>query len=62
MSEFDERISSIVVELINLGKTYSNREVAIKVMKALPREWDIKTVAMMESKYLKTLELHYNSS
>ena len=55
MSEFDERFSIIVVELINLGKTYRNREVAIKVMKALPREWDIKTVAMREFKDLNKI-------
>ncbi|MDQ9782778.1 hypothetical protein RF094_08720, partial [Serratia marcescens] len=47
-----------VNELSSLGKTFDNRELAIKVMRALPREWDIKTMAMRESKDLKKLELH----
>ncbi|KZV26383.1 hypothetical protein F511_37437 [Dorcoceras hygrometricum] len=42
----------------SLGKEYSNRELAPKVMRALPREWDVKTMAMRESKDLNQLELH----
>ncbi|XP_047309762.1 uncharacterized protein LOC124913206 [Impatiens glandulifera] len=38
MTEFDERFDNIVIELSTLGKTYSNREVVIKVMRALPKE------------------------
>ncbi|XP_047337493.1 uncharacterized protein LOC124941240 [Impatiens glandulifera] len=38
MSEIDVRFSKIVATLSILGKTYSNREIAIKVMRALPRE------------------------
>ncbi|XP_073049448.1 uncharacterized protein [Primulina eburnea] len=41
LAEFDERFSSIVIELTSLGKEYSNREIALKVMSALPREWDL---------------------
>ncbi|XP_047306304.1 uncharacterized protein LOC124909695 [Impatiens glandulifera] len=40
--KFDERFSSIVIELSTLGKTYSNREVAIKLMRALSRECHFK--------------------
>ena len=58
MSEFDERFSSIVVELISLGKTLGNKEIAIKVMRAFPKEWDIKTMAMREAKDFNKLELH----
>ncbi|KZV43254.1 hypothetical protein F511_09840 [Dorcoceras hygrometricum] len=58
MSEFDERFSAVVIELTSLGKEYSNRELALKVMRALPREWDVKTVAMREYKDLNKLELH----
>ncbi|KZV42862.1 hypothetical protein F511_17466 [Dorcoceras hygrometricum] len=57
MTEFDERFSAVVIELTSLGKEYSNRELALKVMRALPREWDVKTVAMRESKDLNKLEL-----
>ncbi|KZV26287.1 hypothetical protein F511_41692 [Dorcoceras hygrometricum] len=58
MAEFDERFSAVVIELTSLGKEYSNRELALKVMRALPREWDVKTMAMRESKDLNRLELH----
>ena len=58
MSDFDERFTSLYIELTSLGKTFDNREIAIKVMRALPREWDIKTMAMRESKNLNRLELH----
>ncbi|KZV35673.1 hypothetical protein F511_44703 [Dorcoceras hygrometricum] len=58
MAEFDERFSAVVIELTSLGKEYSNRELALKVMRALPREWDVKTMAMRESKDLNKLELH----
>ncbi|KZV36120.1 hypothetical protein F511_22099 [Dorcoceras hygrometricum] len=58
MVEFDERFSAVVIELTSLGKEYSNRELALKVMRVLPREWDVKTMAMRESKDLNKLELH----
>ncbi|KZV38503.1 hypothetical protein F511_40259 [Dorcoceras hygrometricum] len=58
MAEFYERFSTVVIELTSLGKEYSNRELALKVMRALPREWDVKTMAMRESKDLNKLELH----
>ncbi|XP_073057192.1 uncharacterized protein [Primulina eburnea] len=38
LAEFDERCSSIIIQLTSLGKEYSNREIALKVMRALPRE------------------------
>ncbi|XP_075515575.1 uncharacterized protein LOC142550222 [Primulina tabacum] len=38
LSEFDERFSSLVNELAALGKELGNREVALKKMRALPRE------------------------
>lgn len=38
MSEFDERVRNIVMELNALGKTYSNREIILKVMRGLPKE------------------------
>ncbi|KZV24728.1 hypothetical protein F511_09202 [Dorcoceras hygrometricum] len=42
MAEFDERFSSLVIEIARLNKTYSNRELTLKVMRALPKEWDVK--------------------
>ncbi|XP_073152213.1 uncharacterized protein [Henckelia pumila] len=58
MTKFDDRVSSIVIELNGLGKTYPNREVILKVIRGLPKEWDVKTMVMRESKDLKKLELH----
>ncbi|XP_073136841.1 uncharacterized protein [Henckelia pumila] len=58
MTEFDKRVSNIVIELNGLGKTYPYREVILKVIRGLPKEWDVKTMAMRESKDLNKLELH----
>ncbi|KZV28249.1 hypothetical protein F511_02119 [Dorcoceras hygrometricum] len=58
MAEFDERFSAVVIDLNSLGKEYSNRELVLKVMRALPKEWDVKTMAMRESKDLNKMELH----
>ncbi|XP_073138732.1 uncharacterized protein [Henckelia pumila] len=58
MTEFDERVSIIVIELNGLGKTYPNRKVILKVIRGLPKEWDVKTMDMRESKDLNKLELH----
>ncbi|XP_047312459.1 uncharacterized protein LOC124915741 [Impatiens glandulifera] len=45
MTKFDARFSQIITTLSILGKTYNNREIVIKVMRALPWKWDIKTMA-----------------
>ncbi|XP_075478913.1 uncharacterized protein LOC142519768 [Primulina tabacum] len=58
LAEFDERFSGIIIELISLGKYYSNSEISLKAMRALTREWDVKTIVMRESKDLNKLELH----
>ncbi|KZV42872.1 hypothetical protein F511_17476, partial [Dorcoceras hygrometricum] len=58
MGEFDERLSSLVIKMTRLGKEYSNRELALKVMRELPKEWDVNTMAMRDSKDLNKLELH----
>ncbi|KZV38371.1 hypothetical protein F511_19892 [Dorcoceras hygrometricum] len=58
MAEFDERFSCLVIELARLNKTYSNQDLALKVMRALSKKWDVKTMAMRESKHLNKMELH----
>ncbi|KZV47706.1 hypothetical protein F511_19419 [Dorcoceras hygrometricum] len=58
MGEFDEQFSSLVIEMTILGEEYNNRELALKVMRALPKKWDFKTMVMRESKDLNKLELH----
>lgn len=57
LTEFDERFTGIINELSILGREYSNRDIAMKVMRALPKEWDVKTIAMRESKDLNKLQL-----
>ena len=58
MTEFDERFSNIVVELISLGKVLGNKELSSKVLRTLPKEWDIKAIAIREANDLNKLELH----
>lgn len=58
MTEFDKRVSSIIIELNALEKILSNKMVVLNVMCGLPNEWDVKITAMRESKDLNKLELH----
>ncbi|XP_073136842.1 uncharacterized protein [Henckelia pumila] len=55
MSEFGERVSSIVIELNGLGKTYPNREVILKVIRGLPKEWDTREEDQSTSQLTKAL-------
>lgn len=50
--------SIIIIELAALGKEYGNKEIALKVMRELLREWDFKTTIMQESKCLNKPEMH----
>ncbi|XP_073041927.1 uncharacterized protein [Primulina eburnea] len=58
MNGYDERVSSIINELNSLGKVYSNKEVVLKVVRGFPKEWDVKTMTMRESKDLNKVKLH----
>ncbi|XP_073275435.1 uncharacterized protein [Primulina huaijiensis] len=58
MHEYDERVSCIINELNALGNVYSNKEVVLKFVRGLPKEWDVKTMAMRELKDLSKVELH----
>ncbi|XP_075479384.1 uncharacterized protein LOC142520266 [Primulina tabacum] len=58
MNEYDEKVNRIINELNVVGKVYSNKEIALKVIRGLPKEWDVKTIAMRESKDLNMVELH----
>ncbi|KZV24191.1 hypothetical protein F511_03508 [Dorcoceras hygrometricum] len=57
MAKVCERFSSVVIELTALGKKH-NKELTLKVMRALLEEWDVKTMAMWVSKDLNNLKLH----
>ncbi|MDQ9782465.1 hypothetical protein, partial [Serratia marcescens] len=58
INEFDQRFTSVLNELINLGKTFDNREIAMKVVRSLPKEWDTKTMVMRGTMNFKDLALN----
>ncbi|XP_073291001.1 uncharacterized protein [Primulina huaijiensis] len=41
LHKYDERIGAIINELNALGNVYSNKEVALKVVRVIPNEWDV---------------------
>ncbi|GAB2292592.1 hypothetical protein Dimus_038213 [Dionaea muscipula] len=54
IEEMDSRFTAIIDELTMLNKTYSNKEMCLKILRALPTEWDMKVTAMRETKNLST--------
>lgn len=58
MYKFDQRFNSMVIDLATLGKEYGNIKITLKVMRTLPREWDVKKMVMRKLKDLKKLKLH----
>ncbi|KAL6563479.1 hypothetical protein OROGR_002438 [Orobanche gracilis] len=57
IDQVDTRFTEIVNEINYLGKTYGNREMALKVLRSLTPEWSMKAVAMRESKDLNKINL-----
>ncbi|KAL8456771.1 hypothetical protein ACS0TY_034860 [Phlomoides rotata] len=55
LEKFDSRFTEILNEMESLDKHYSQREKNLKVIRALPTEWDMKVVAMRESKDLSRI-------
>ncbi|KAL8536698.1 hypothetical protein ACS0TY_012042 [Phlomoides rotata] len=55
LEKFDSRFTKILNEMESLDKHYSQREKNLKVLRALPTEWDMKVVAMRESKDLSRI-------
>ena len=51
------RFTTVVNELISLGKVYTTEEQVDKVHKILPRSWEIKVTAIREAKDLTTMSL-----
>ena len=58
IDEMDARFTNIINELSTLGKDYSTGEIALKILRGLPREWDMKVTAMMESKKYLTMSTY----
>ncbi|KAL6552522.1 hypothetical protein OROHE_007902 [Orobanche hederae] len=55
VDQVDARFTEIINEINSLGKTYGNREMGLKVLRSLNREWSMKAVAMRESKDLNKI-------
>ncbi|KAH0687960.1 hypothetical protein KY284_018513 [Solanum tuberosum] len=51
------RFTTVVNELISLGKTYTTEEQVDKVLRTLPRSWEIKVTAIREAKDLTNMTL-----
>ena len=51
------RFTNIANELISLGKIYTTEEQVDKVLKTLPRSWEIKVTAIREAKDLTNMTL-----
>jgi len=51
------RFTHITNELKSLGKTFSTEELVRKILRILPRTWEVKVTAIQEAKDLKTLSL-----
>ncbi|GAV83332.1 UBN2 domain-containing protein, partial [Cephalotus follicularis] len=57
ISDMFARFTTIVNSLKNLGKNYSNQELARKILKCLPRSLTPKVTTIKEAKDLSTLRL-----
>ncbi|KAL6586411.1 hypothetical protein OROMI_001399 [Orobanche minor] len=57
IDQVDARFTEIMNEINSLGKTYGNREMALKVLRSLNPEWSMKAVAMRESKDLNKIKI-----
>ncbi|KAL8473337.1 hypothetical protein ACS0TY_030241 [Phlomoides rotata] len=55
LEKFDSRFIEILNEMESLGKDYSQREKNLKILRALPNEWDMKVVVMRESNDLSKI-------
>ena len=62
--EHDESITKIFTHftdiingLKNLGKSYSNSDLVMKILRSLPSTWEAKVTAIQEAKYLNILSL-----
>ncbi|KAG5584817.1 hypothetical protein H5410_045251 [Solanum commersonii] len=52
------RFTTVVNEIISLGKVYTTEEQVDKVLRTLPRSWEIKVTAIREAKDLTNMTLN----
>ena len=57
IQEMNSRFTTIVNRLYTLGKTYTQEEQIIKVLRGLPKEWDVKATAIEEAREMKIFRL-----
>ncbi|KAL8480876.1 hypothetical protein ACS0TY_027412 [Phlomoides rotata] len=53
IDQFDNRFTAIINEINDLGKEYTNKEVALKILRALPKKWRTKATIIKDTKDLK---------
>ncbi|KAJ9542218.1 hypothetical protein OSB04_028724 [Centaurea solstitialis] len=57
LSQIHQRFNCLLIDLKTIGTVYSNSEVVIKFMEALPEQWETYTTCLTMSKDIKTLTL-----
>ncbi|GAV61773.1 UBN2 domain-containing protein, partial [Cephalotus follicularis] len=57
ISDMFTRFTTIINSLKNLGKSYPNHELVIKILRCLPKSWTPKVTTIEEAKDLTTLPL-----
>ncbi len=51
------RFNAIINPLSSLGKTYTNSELVRKILRSLPKQWDVLTTTLLQSKELSSMTL-----
>ena len=57
IQEMNSRFTNIVNQLYTLGKTYTQKEQIMKVLRGLPKEWDAKATTIEEVRDMKNFKL-----
>ncbi|KAL8477326.1 hypothetical protein ACS0TY_029578 [Phlomoides rotata] len=55
IAQLDSRFTNIMNEINSLGKEFTNRDVALKIIRSLPERWDIFIVMFQNTKDLSSI-------
>ncbi|KAL8499105.1 hypothetical protein ACS0TY_022176 [Phlomoides rotata] len=55
IDQFDNKYTAIINEINDLGKEYTNKEIALKILRALPKKWRTKRTIIKDTKNLSKL-------
>ncbi|KAL8502784.1 hypothetical protein ACS0TY_021775 [Phlomoides rotata] len=55
IDQFDNRCTAIINEINDLGKEYTNKEIVLKILRALPKKWRTKRTIIKDTKDLNKL-------